>query len=120
MLVQDFQNTCFQYSNFQIWEVESMAAFFDGSEAIPLAFEHLYGMPLAEFSARRSEIPSTEMEIMENVLEHIGDKFFYVFTYHSDNHAVLVHMQEHDVMSFGIDINDVRQDCVYICIMDKA
>jgi hypothetical protein len=119
MIVSDFQNSCFGYTNFQIWEVDSMEAFFEGSPAIPAAFEHLYQMPLAEFAQRRSEIENTELEIMKNILDHVGDKHFYVFTYHSDNHAVLVHLQEHKVMNFGVDINDVRKNCVYVCIMDE-
>lgn len=120
MLVQDFREACFQYSNFEIWKVESMAAFFNGSEVLPLAFEQLFQMPLSEFQERRSEIARTDMEIMEHILDHIGDKHFLIFTYHSPNHGILVDLQDKGVMNFGLDINDVRQDCVYICIMDKA
>ncbi len=120
MLVQDFRETCSQYSNFEIWEVDSIAAFFRGSEALPAAFEHLFQMPFLEFEERRSEIAHTDMEIMEQILDRIGDKFFFRFTYHCPNHAILVDLQNHNIINFGVDINEVRQDCVYICIMDKA
>ena len=119
MLVEDFLNRCHDYKNFHIVALESMAAFFSLSDIISTVFEHLYGMPLSSFQERRSEIRRTEMEIMEEVLDHIGDRHFFIFTYHSDNHAVLVQLQDNGVMSFGMDVNDVRKDHVYICIMEK-
>ncbi len=119
MLIQDFQRTCFQYTNFGIWKVDSIDKFFDGADVLPVAFEHLFEMPFAEFHTRRSEIQLSDMEIMEKTLDTIDDKFFFIFTYHSDNHAVLVELQDKGVMNFGLDINDVREDCVYICMMDR-
>lgn len=120
MLVDDFQADCRKYTNFQIMQVESMEAFFSISPVIPMVFEHLYAMPLSSFVERRSEIPSTEMEIMKNILDHIGDRHFYIFTYHSDQHAVLVQLQDAGVMNFGIDINDIRKDQVYVVMMEKS
>ena len=118
MLVKDFQRTCFQYANFAIWKIDNIDEFFGGADVLSVAFEHLFEMPLAEFRERRSEIPQSDMKIMQKILDAIDDKFFFIFTYHSDNHAVLVDLQERGVMNFGLDINDVRDDCVYICMMD--
>jgi len=53
-------------------------------------------------------------------LDQIGDKHFFIFTYHDDNHWQLVQMQTQKVMSFGIDIEHViEKDHVYILLMDK-
>ncbi len=119
MLVEDFLNNCREYTNFQIMEVESMEAFFSLSDVMPQVFEHLYGMPLSSFVERRKEIPATEMKIMEKILDHIGDRYFFIFTWHSDHHAILVQLQDSGVMNFGMDINDIQKENVYICMMEK-
>jgi len=49
----------------------------------------------------------------------VDDKSFFVFTLHDENHLELVKMQQLKIMNFGVDINDVRPDRVYVVIMDK-
>ena len=120
MLVGNFQETAYQYDNFAVWDVENMHAFLNGNEAIVEIFKHDFKMPIEEFEARRSEISKTNMEVMEQILDQIGDKHFFIFTYHDDNHWQLVQMQTQKVMNFGIDIEHViEKDHVYILLMDK-
>lgn len=120
MLVGNFQETAYQYDDFAVWEVENMNAFLNGNGAIVEAFKTDFKMSVDEFDARRSEIPKTNMEIMEQLLDQIGDKHFFIFTWHDDNHWQLVQMQTQKVMNFGIDIEHViEKDRVYILLMDK-
>lgn len=120
MLVGNFQETAYQYDNFIVWDVENMNAFLNGNGAIVEAFKNDFKMSVEEFDARRSEIPKTNMEVMEHLLDQIGDKHFFIFTWHDDNHWQLVQMQTQKVMNFGIDIEHaIEKDHVYILLMDK-
>ena len=49
----------------------------------------------------------------------IGDKHFVLFTLHDKNHLELIQMQNSRVMNFGIDIESISPNHVYILIMDK-
>jgi hypothetical protein len=120
MVVGNFRDTAHQFDNFAVWDVENMNAFLTGNEAIVEIFTKDFKMGIDEFEARRLEISKTNKEIMEHILDQIGDKHFHLFTYHDDNHWELVQMQEQKIMNFGIDIeHGIEKDHVYILIMDK-
>lgn len=119
MLVNNFKDTCFEYTNFQIWDVPDMDAFMGGNSILAEIFKNDYGMTYPEAKKKRSEIEDTDFQIMHNVLDQIGDKHFYLFTWHDDNHSELVQMQNLKIMNFGIDINEIDEDHVYVVIMDK-
>ena len=44
---------------------------------------------------------------------------FFIFTLHNENHLELVKMQQLKIMNFGVNIGEVKGDCVYVVIMDK-
>ena len=119
MLVNNFKDSCNQYDNFAIWDIENMDTFFKGNTVLAEVFKDTFKMPVEEFNDRRSEISKTNMEIMEGLLDRIGDKHFFIFTYHSDNHWELVQMQTQKIMSFNINIEELDKTHVYILIMDK-
>lgn len=119
MLVKNFREDCGLYQNFMVWDIENMAAFLGGNPVIAEVFKNDYKMGAEEFEERRAEITLSNMEIMESVLDQIGDKHFLIFTYHSDNHSELVQMQTQKVMDFGLDIEDIAKDHVFVLIMDK-
>ncbi len=119
MIVKNFKDTCAEYDNFQIWDIENMDAFLNGNGIFEEIFKNDYKMSISEFNTKRSEISASNMEIMESMLDQIGDKHFYIFTYHNDNHAELVYMQDSKVMNFGININEIDPEHVYVIIMDK-
>ena len=119
MIVKSFKDNCADYENFQIWDVDNMNAFLNGNGIFVEIFKNDYKMSIEEFDTRRDEIEQTNMEIMVAMLDQIGDKHFYIFTYHDDNHSELVQMQDQKIMNFGIDINEIDQEHVYIVIMDK-
>ncbi len=119
MLVKNLKENCSQYDNFMIWDVENMDAFFSGNSVLAEIFKAEYKMPVEEFNSRRTEISETNMEIMENLLDLIGDKHFFIFTYHDDNHWEIVQLQVQKIMNFGLDIEAIEKNRVYILIMDK-
>lgn len=119
MIVQQFNENAVQYKDFQIWDVENMDAFFNGNGVIQEIFEKDYKTLVSNFDANRTDIADTNMEIMVKILDQIGDKHFMIFTLHDKNHLELVQMQRNGTMNFGINIEDISPDHVYIMIMDK-
>lgn len=120
MLVQDFKNTVVQYENFEVWDVENIDAFFKGNGVIKEIFEKEYKISVENFNEKRADIAETNIGLMANVLDQIGDKHFYVFTKEDKNHVELVQMQNSKIMNFGINIADLDLSHVYIMIMDKV
>ena len=119
MITTEFRETCKQYNNFAIWDVENMDAFFEGNSVLSEIFQNNYNIPVSEFNDRRLEIEVSNMDIMKNLLEQIGDKHFLIFTYHDDNHWELVQLQKQRIMNFGVDIENIADDHVFILMMDK-
>lgn len=119
MLVNNFRETCIKYENFEVWDIENMDAFFSGNATLEEIFKIDYKMPVEEFRDRREEIPQTDMQIMEKLLAQIGDKHFFIFTLHNENHLELIQMQAQKIMNFGLDIEAIKHDHVYVLIMDK-
>ena len=119
MLVSEFRETSQLYKDFQVWEIESIDAFFKGNEVLATIFKDQYNFPVAEIGERRGEIEGTDLDIMTHLLSLVGDKSFYIFTIHDENHLELVGMQKMNIMNFGMDIEQIKNDCVYVMIMDK-
>lgn len=120
MLVQQFSENPFQYKDFEVWDVENMNAFFNGNGVLKEIFEKEYKILVSDFDKRRGELPETNLGIIANILDQIGDKHFFVFTLHDVNHLELIKMQNTKVMNFGMDIELILPDHVYIIIMDKV
>lgn len=119
MLANEFNDTCFQYENFMVWDIENIDAFFKGNEVLTTIFEDCYKIPFKDFKERRAEIQETDLQMMTKLLNYVDDKHFYIFTIHDENHMELVKMQRMKVMDFGLNIEEIRQDRVYVMIMDK-
>lgn len=119
MLVDDFAEMCRLYENFEIWDVENMNAFFKGNSVLTTIFEDKYKMAYTEFDIKRAEIKETNMQIIKTVLDYVGDKSFYIFTHHDENHLELIKMQHQKIMNFGVDISNIKNNHIYIIIMNK-
>lgn len=119
MIVQRFSENPFLYKDFEVWDVENMTAFFNGNGVIKEIFRKEYKIPLSDFEKRRSEIPETNLEIMTKILDLVDDKYFVIFTLHDENHLELVKMQHSKVMNFGLNIEEILADHVYILVMNK-
>lgn len=119
MIVKNFQETCKEYKDFKIWDVSDMDDFMSDNPVLNEIFLNDYKMTYEEAKLDRQAIISTDLKIMNDLLDQIGDKHFFIFTWHDDNHSELVQMQNLNIMNWGIDINDIQQDHVYIVMMDK-
>ncbi len=56
---------------------------------------------------------------MSTILDHVGDKSFFLFTYGDSNHNDLVYLQDSRIMNFGINIDYLHHYHLDIIIMDK-
>lgn len=120
MIVYQIEEKIKQFQGFEIWDVENMDAFFKGNAVIKEIFEKEYKIKITDFESRRGELPETNMGIMTNILDHIGDKHFFLFTLYDKNHLELIKMQQMKVMNFGVNIESILADHVYILVMDKV
>jgi len=119
MLASEFSEMCYQYEGFQVWEIDNIDSFFRGNEVLATCFKDYYKFPLEEFKEKRSDIIDTDYQIITKLLGMVNDKYFFIFTLHDENHLELIKMQKMKVMDFGLDIAAVKQDRVYVMIMDK-
>jgi len=119
MIVKSFESTCKEYKNFQIWDVANMDDFMNGNAILNEVFLEHYKISYTKHKQNRSKIEDSDLKIMTNLLDKIGDKHFFIFTWHDNNHAVVVQMQNLKIMNWGIDISDIEKDHVYIVMMDK-
>lgn len=119
MIVENFSQNCKDYKGFQVWEVENLESFLKGNKVLSTIFQDVFEMTYEEFVEKRDTVEETDFEIMTNMLKLVGDKHFFMFTIHDDNHIELVGMQKMKVMNFGMDIEQIRNDRVYVMIMDK-
>lgn len=119
MLVTEFSETCFQYNNFEVWQIDSLDDFFKGNSILAKIFEDYYKMPLSDLKNKRAEIPDSDMHIINRLLSQVDDKHFFIFTLHDENHLELIKMQRLKIMNFGIDIEQIKPDKVFVMLMDK-
>ena len=119
MIVKNFQDGCKEYKNFQIWDVSDMDDFMSDNPVLNKIFLNDYKMTYTEAKMDRSKIKENDLQIMNDLLDQIGDKHFYIFTWHDNNHAEVVRMQDLKIMNWGVDINKIEKDHVYIIMMDK-
>lgn len=119
MLVSNFSESCNEYEGFQVWEVADLDAFFKGNQVLAFIFQDKYKMAIEDLAEKRAEIEDTDLQIVNNLLSAVGDKSFFVFALHDMNHMALIKMQHQRIMDFGLNIEDLKGDKVYVLIMDK-
>ncbi|MBX2942831.1 MAG: hypothetical protein KF860_10825 [Cyclobacteriaceae bacterium] len=119
MIVLEFISSCQLYEGFEVWEIENLTAFLKGNEVLATIFQDDYNVSIEEIGEKRSGIAESDYEIINKLLGLVDDKYFFIFTLHDRNHLDLIGMQHMKIMDFGIDIEKIREDCVYAIIMDK-
>ncbi|GAB1445005.1 hypothetical protein MASR2M41_06580 [Flammeovirgaceae bacterium] len=119
MIVHEFISSCQLYEGFEVWEIENLTAFLKGNEVLATIFQDDYNVSIEEIGEKRSGIAESDYEIINKLLGLVDDKYFFIFTLHDRNHLDLIGMQHMKIMDFGIDIEKIREDCVYAIIMDK-
>ena len=119
MIVLEFISSCQLYEGFEVWEIENLTAFLKGNEVLATIFQDDYNVSIEEIGEKRSGIAESDYEIINKLLGLVDDKYFFIFTLHDRNHLDLIGMQHMKIMDFCIDIEKIREDCVYAIIMDK-
>lgn len=119
MVVHNFLESANLYNNFEIWDITTFNDFVSGNKVITEIIEKEYKVTKDQINTDRNCIADSDMTIILKTLELISDKSFVVFTLYDENHQELIAMQEQKMMTFGIDIEDIHPDHIYIMIMDK-
>lgn len=119
MIAIDFTETCSTYENFEIWEVDSIESFFKGNQILETIFTDFYKISVEDLFENRIQVQETDYQIILKLLKEVSDKTFFVFTLHDKNHLELIGLQKMKVMNFGIDIEKIKHNHIYIMIMDK-
>jgi hypothetical protein len=58
--------------------------------------------------------------LFSKLLDHFGDKEFFVFSYNDKHHTDLKRLQDNKVINFGMDIHMIHPSRIYVLEMDKT
>ncbi|MCC7302838.1 MAG: hypothetical protein IT233_09360 [Bacteroidia bacterium] len=119
MIANEFSETFSTYENFMILAVGGIEEFFEVNDVLPRIFKDFYKFPVTELKSRRQEIAESDMDIIVRTLSNVDDKHFFIFTLHDSNHLDLIKMQMMKVMNFGMDIQHLESNKLYILAMDR-
>ncbi len=119
MTITDFENNYLMYENMSIWEVKSLPEFFKAHENLEGVFEKEYLFPYSSLNERTDFKDSNHM-VVSKLLDHYGDKEFYVFSNNDKHHLALKKLQDEKKIHFGIDIHVIHPTSVFVLEMDKT
>ena len=120
MTVKDYGTKYLMYENMSIWEIKSLDELFKAHESLFEIFEKEYGFPYNELKERRKDFNDPDIEVVSKLLDHFGDKQFFIFSYGDKHHNELKNLQDKKVINFGIDIHVVNPQRIYVLEMDKT
>lgn len=119
MLITHFAENAINYENFEIWDIDSFESFFKGNPIIKEIATKEFKVVGEKKEQLHKQGVTENIALVEDVLDLINDKHFFVFTLHDPNHLELVGMQKTNTMNFGIDISNIDPNHIYIVVMDK-
>ncbi len=120
MVVTDFAENFQLYENMSIWEIPNMETFFKAHETLPEIFEKEYGFPYSEKNDSDKKIPDGDLVVISKLLDHFGDKHFFIFTKDDLHHDYLKTLQDSKTINFGIDIHVIHPKKIFVLEMDKT
>lgn len=120
MVVKDFQSSYPKYENMSIWELKTLDEVFQAHEQMQEVFEKEFGFPASELQVRRATLKENDAQIVSKLLDHFGDKHFFIFSFGDAHHHELMHLQDKKIIHFGIDIHVIHPNRVYVLEMDKS
>ena len=120
MTITDFGSNYIKYDNMSIWELKSLDELFKAHENMLEIFEKEYGFPYSKLNEQSEKFNDLDVKIVSNLLDHFGDKHFFVFSYNDKNHNDLKILQDKKVINFGIDIHVINPQRIYVLEMDKT
>ncbi|MCO5237699.1 MAG: hypothetical protein M9933_15680 [Chitinophagaceae bacterium] len=119
MIVSNFTDNYLMYENMSIWEIKSIRDFFKAQESLAEIFEVEYGFPYGELH-KQTDFRDTDIMIISKLLDHFGDKQFFVFSYNDPHHNELKNLQDRKIINFGMDIHVLNPQRIYVLEMDKS
>ena len=119
MTITDFSDNYLMYENMSIWELKSLEEFFKAHENLLEIFEKEYGFPFDKLKEREN-FTDSEIMIVSKLLDHFGDKQFFVFSNNDKHHNDLKGLQDKIFLNFGMDIHVIHPTRIYVLEMDKT
>lgn len=120
MTITDFSSNYLKYDNMSIWEIKSLDELFKAHESMLEIFEKEYGFPYSSLPERKGEFKDSDITVVSKLLDHFGDKHFFVFSYNDKHHNDLKILQDKKTINFGIDIHVINPQRIYVLEMDKT
>ncbi|TAL59536.1 MAG: hypothetical protein EPN85_09160 [Bacteroidetes bacterium] len=120
MTITDYTNNYLKYDNMSIWEIKNLDDLFKAHESMLDIFEKEYGFPYSQLKEQRENVKDADIVIVSKLLDHFGDKHFFVFSYNDKHHNDLKTLQDKKAINFGIDIHVVNPQRIYVLEMDKT
>lgn len=120
MTITDFASNYLKYDNMSVWEIKTLDEFFKAHESMGEIFEKEYGFPYKQLESQKDKFTDSDIEVVSKLLDHFGDKHFFVFSYNDTHHNDLKLLQDKKVINFGIDIHVVNPQRIYVLEMDKT
>lgn len=120
MTVTDFSSNYLKYDNMSIWEIRNLGELFKAHESMLEIFEKEYGFPFSSITEGKNELKDPDIVVVSKLLDHFGDKHFFVFSNNDKHHNDLKTLQDKKVINFGIDIHVINPQRIYVLEMDKT
>lgn len=120
MTITDFSNNYLMYENMMIWEIKTLPEFFKAHENLLEIFEKEYGFPFEKRNEQASPFTDTDIMVVSKLLDHFGDKHFFIFANNDAHHNELKKLQDNKAINFGIDIHVIHPKNIFVLEMDKT
>ncbi|MCC7051241.1 MAG: hypothetical protein IT239_05620 [Bacteroidia bacterium] len=102
-----------------IWELKSLAEVFKAHESMTEIFQKEYGFDFDKLNEQQN-FNEPDIVIISKLLDHFGDKHFFVFSYNDNHHNDLKMLQDKKIINFGLDIHVIHPKSIYVLEMDKT
>lgn len=119
MVIKDFSEKYYLYENMSIWEVKTLDEFFKAHESMFEIFEDVYGFP---FCSRKKQgyFKDSDIRVVSKLLNRFSDIYFFIFSLNDKHHKDLIRLQKNNTINFGMDIEKLEPDSIYVLEMDKT
>jgi hypothetical protein len=120
MTITDYSSSYLKYNNMSIWEIKTLDELFKAHESMLEIFEKEYGFPYNKLNEQKEDFTDSDVKVVSKLLDHFGDKHFFVFSYGDKHHGDLKTLQDKKTINFGVDIHVINPQRVYVLEMDKT
>lgn len=120
MIVKDFHEKYLMFENMAIWDISSLEDFLTSHNQLGEIFKKEYEFSYDQRKEPQNVFQDTDIEVVTKLLDHFGDKNFFVFSDSDINHSVLKELQDKKVINFGMDIYVLHPNKIYVLEMDKT